>query len=55
MDDWGMVKATFSGIATNNEMVIIKRYDGREMVMRCPPPIYRLVIRVIGAVVVDRT
>lgn len=55
MDDWGMVKATFSGIATNNEMVIIKRYDGREMVMMMSSaPIYDSSSGVIGAVVVGQ-
>ncbi|GEM_PF-1418832 len=55
MEDWGMVKATFGGIATNNEMVTLKRYDGREMVMMMSSaPIYDSSAGVIGAVVVGQ-
>lgn len=55
LDDWGMVKATFGGVTTNNEMVTLKRYDGREMVMMMSStPIYDSSEGVIGAVVVGQ-
>jgi PAS domain S-box-containing protein len=55
MDDWGMVKATFAGVTTDNEMVTLKRYDGREMVMMMSStPLYDASTGVIGAVVVGQ-
>ncbi|MDW5563585.1 MAG: PAS domain-containing protein [Methanomassiliicoccus sp.] len=56
MDDWGMVKATFEGVVTNNEMVTLKRYDGRDMVMMMSStPIYDDEShRTIGAVAVGQ-
>jgi len=55
LDDWGMVKAAFSGIATDNEMVTIARYDGRKMViMMSSTPLRDASAGVIGAVVVGQ-
>ncbi len=55
MDDWGMVKASFGGIATINEMVTLKRYDGREMVMMMSStPIHDASEGLMGAVVVGQ-
>ena len=55
LDDWGMVKATFGGVTTNNEMVTLMRYDGREMVMMMSStPIYDSSEGVVGAVVVGQ-
>ncbi|MBI0583734.1 MAG: PAS domain-containing protein [Methanomassiliicoccus sp.] len=55
MDDWGMVKAAYGGTTTINEMVVLKRYDGREMVMMMSSsPIHDSSKGVIGAVVVGQ-
>lgn len=55
LDDWGMVKAAFSGLATDSEMVTIARYDGRKMVMMMSStPLRDASAGVIGAVVVGQ-
>jgi PAS domain S-box-containing protein len=55
MDDWGMTRAALRGIATNNEMVNVKRYDGREMVMvMSSAPLLGPSRGVIGAVVIGQ-
>jgi PAS domain S-box-containing protein len=55
MDDWGVTKAAFRGISTNNEMVTLKRYDGREMVMMMSSaPLLDPSRGVVGAVVIGQ-
>jgi PAS domain S-box-containing protein len=55
MNDWGMVRAAFGGATTSNEMVTLKRYDGRDMVMMMSStPIYDASSGLLGAVVVGQ-
>jgi signal transduction histidine kinase len=55
MDDWGMSKAALQGMSTINEVVTLRRYDGREMIMMMSStPLLDSSRRVLGAVVIGQ-
>jgi PAS domain S-box-containing protein len=55
LEDWGMVKSLFEGKPTLNEMVTLKRYDNREMIMTMSSsPLLDAHAGVIGAIVIGQ-